>query len=266
MANIEINVESNETAKLSVVRKSTDVIDSRYELDTEIVELLESYEKRYLPVVEEKLTICSHNTLTKQHLKENYRLKSSVPLSFYICNAFRHIFSPPTDIGIVNLGGIRDGIEKGIVKWSTINKVWPFQDDIHAVKLSGRSIKSLLKRNARRLSEESGSGMVSTSIYLCLILLVCYFIISSIQIYHFAGLQVEYDEDESENVVSIREAVVNGKTLDDSYLYTISITSYLLENDMEGIAEQEKIQRHSKKSNLRDLLIEYTRSCKEIVH
>jgi len=155
----KVTLEVAQSGGTKVVEKSTDVIDSSFEESLGIASMLNSYKERYSHIAEEKIATC-HNELCRDYLSNNYRLSSSLPLSEFICLAFRRFFSPPAEIGIVNLGGIRAGIPKGTVTWSTINKLWPFQDDIHQIKLHGAHLNQILERNLHRVNTTSGSGMV----------------------------------------------------------------------------------------------------------
>uniref|UniRef100_A0A7S3PGQ1 Calcineurin-like phosphoesterase domain-containing protein n=1 Tax=Aplanochytrium stocchinoi TaxID=215587 RepID=A0A7S3PGQ1_9STRA len=92
MAKLKIRINKNSRDELTVITKCTDIIDSSYEDDQSVVEFLEYYKDKYMHIAEEHLAVCHHENMTKDHLKNNYRLQASHPLSEYICNALRSFF------------------------------------------------------------------------------------------------------------------------------------------------------------------------------
>lgn len=115
-----------------------------------------------------------------------------------------------TDIAFINGGGLRKGMTKGSITVSDIWEINPFGNEVHTFSVKGKLLKEMITNNTkirlRNLSEGETGEIVAVS-----------------------GLVYSYDSrkmaSDSDNVVLSIE--VNGKSVDDNKVYTISTNNYI---------------------------------------
>jgi 2',3'-cyclic-nucleotide 2'-phosphodiesterase (5'-nucleotidase family) len=112
-----------------------------------------------------------------------------------------------TDITFLNAGGIRKNLNKGDITVKDIMEICPFRNTIVSAKVSGKTLKQMLRNNIIIGIKEKGDGDL---------LIV-------------SGIYFEYDlkkisEGSSEYLISVK---VNGAEVDESKEYTISTNNYM---------------------------------------
>ncbi len=80
-----------------------------------------------------------------------------MPVGNFCADAFREILG--TDVGMINGGGIRDGIAAGKITYNNLMSVFPFGNTACVVSLTGAQLADVLEVAVRALPERSGSFM-----------------------------------------------------------------------------------------------------------
>lgn len=130
-----------------------------------------------------------------------------------------------TDVGLMNGGGIRAGIEAGDITYEDALKVYPYGNMICAVKVTGQQLKDALEMASKDYPEESGgflqvSGMTYT---------IDSKVPSSVQTddkRNFTGVTGEY---------RVKDITVKGEPLDLNKTYTVASHNYMLKQGGDGM-------------------------------
>ena len=108
------------------------------------------------------------------------------------------ISSLKIDMTIMNAGGIRQSFTKGIVSEGLVNSMFPFDNKMVVLKMSGRQLL-----NALAVMGGRGGDLVSRQAY------------------------VEYTPVSDSKMARILKATVGGKTIDADATYTVATLDYL---------------------------------------
>ncbi len=129
---------------------------------------------------------------------DRYRPES--PLSNLVADVLREAASStlrhPADVGLVNIGGIRNVLTQGNITTRTIYEILPFENSLCVLTLKGSDLKALFGNIAKR----GGEG------------------VSGVKLIISADGQV-------------LEASVGGKEVEDGRLYTVATVDYLAEGN-----------------------------------
>jgi 2',3'-cyclic-nucleotide 2'-phosphodiesterase (5'-nucleotidase family) len=128
------------------------------------------------------------------------------------------------DIGIMNIGGLRNNLSKGNVTVNNIYEILPFENALCILTIKGANIRQLF----HEIASVGGEGL--------------------------SGAQLVISKDHQ-----LISATIAGKPIDDDALYTVATIDYLADgNDkLTALIESEK-RICPEKSILRDLFIGYT--------
>jgi len=145
-------------------------------------------------------------------------------LGDFCADAYRVLLG--ADIGIMNGGGIRGGIDAGDITYEDALKVYPFGNMICMVEATGQQIQDALEMGARQYPEESGgfihvSGMRYT---------IDSSVPSSVRIDergNFTGVAGEY---------RVKDVYVGEEPLDLEKTYTIASHNYWLKSGGDGMS------------------------------
>ena len=145
-------------------------------------------------------------------------------LGDFCADAYRFIMG--ADIGIMNGGGIRAGIEAGDLTYEDALNVYPYGNMICVAEVTGRQLRDALEMGARFYPEESGgfihvSGMAYT---------IESSVPSSVQTdekSNFTGVSGEY---------RVRDILVGGEALDLDKTYTVATHNYWLKSGGDGMS------------------------------
>ena len=90
---------------------------------------------------------------------------SKSTLGYYATSAMKEEFD--VDVSIINTGGVRDTIKGGDITISDVFSVFPFENEIMLVSMTGRSIKSLYNSNSSYLyfNNDFNTSSLSDSLY-----------------------------------------------------------------------------------------------------
>lgn len=130
-----------------------------------------------------------------------------------------------TDIGLMNGGGIRAGIQAGNITYEDALKVYPYGNMICSVRVTGQQLKDALEMASKDYPQEGGgflhvSGLTYT---------IDSTVTSGVQIDdkgNFTGVSGEY---------RVKDIVVGGETLDIQKTYTVASHNYMLKNGGSGM-------------------------------
>lgn len=158
------------------------------------------------------------------------------PIGNFCADAFRAVTG--AQIGIVNAGGMRTEIKAGDITYASLLAVFPFQNEVCMINVSGQSLKNALEMSYAHIDDFGG-------------------------FYQISGMKVLIDKTaaEGDRVKSVKVDVAgNGTFVDiaDNEKYTIGGSSYVLLEGGNGITF-ENAERLALKSYLTDdqLLLQY---------
>ncbi len=133
-------------------------------------------------------------------------------------DAFREVLG--ADIGIMNGGGIRDGIDAGDITYNEIISVLPSSNSTLVAEITGQQLLELLEKGAAALPGESGSFIhISGATYS-----VDDTIESSVTLNDY-GEFVSVD-----GKFRVNNVLIDGKPLDPAKTYTVGSIDYLFKN------------------------------------
>jgi 5'-nucleotidase len=133
---------------LEIDPKTKDIVTKRAEIvttfqegiqpDPEIKQMIEGYEARIQPIVNEVVG----STTTALTAKQNAHGESV--LGDFIADAQRTAMK--TDFAFMNPGGIRADIDPGDITWGEVYTVQPFNNDMVKMTMTGQQIRNLLNQ------------------------------------------------------------------------------------------------------------------------
>ncbi len=128
------------------------------------------------------------------------------------------------DVGIINGGSIRDGIEKGDVTYGDIIDVQPYGNELCVIRVTGQQLMDALEWGARSLPGESGSFLQVSGI--------------SFEIDTSIDSSCTEDENSMFTGVSgerrVQNVMVGDEPIDPEKEYTLAGFNYILEDDGDG--------------------------------
>lgn len=114
-----------------------------------------------------------------------------------VSKAYKSFFK--TDIGIMNAGGIRDTLYKGVVTIESILTVLPFGGEVVTASMTGAELKSYLKHLVFELNQGSGSFP------------------------QMSGLEIVADR----KTRTLKEIFINGKKLKEEETYSVALPEFI---------------------------------------
>lgn len=139
--------------------------------------------------------------------------------------------SQGSEVGIVNTGGVRAGLNKGPITVGEIFEIMPFDNAITNFKLKGSELRKVVETHASRLG-------VSKNL-------------------QFSGLVYTLDGKQ------LGEIKVNGQPLDPNRLYSVTAPDYVFSGN-EDISFATATEASSTGLLIRDLLLEHVRRAKQL--
>ncbi|MEY2193269.1 bifunctional UDP-sugar hydrolase/5'-nucleotidase [Neobacillus sp. BF23-41] len=133
---------------LEIDPKTKDIVSKRAEIvttfqegiepDPEIKKMIEGYEAKIEPIVNQVVGSSSESLTAKQN--EN----GESVLGDFIADAQRKALN--TELAFMNPGGIRADIDPGDITWGEIYTVQPFNNDLVKMSMTGQQIRELLNQ------------------------------------------------------------------------------------------------------------------------
>ena len=129
----------------------------------------------------------------------------------------------PADMGLVNVGGLRNNMPEGIVRRGDIMLISPFQNYVVVVEMKGSDLLELM----RNIAAVKGEGVSSS-------------------------VRMEITEDGE-----LLSCTISGKEIDPHRIYTVATIDYLAEGNDKMYALKKAVKRHEIGILARDVMMEY---------
>lgn len=151
-------------------------------------------------------------------------------LSNLIADVLRNSTVPysgqPADIGIINVGGIRNSLGVGDISYRTIYEILPFENSLCILSLMGKDVKDLIQS----IMKSGGEGL--------------------------SNIQVVVNKD-----MDVMDLKIGKKPVKDNQLYSIATVDYLAEGNERMQAFQRAEKRTCiKEATIREIFLEYIKS------
>ena len=131
----------------------------------------------------------------------------------------------PADMGLVNMGGLRNILPKGEITVGVVYEILPFENSLCILTLKGTDMKRLFQAIATR----HGEGV--------------------------SGVRMTISKDGK-----LLDATINGQQMDDNKLYTVATIDYLADGNSDMTPLLQAVKRECPdEAILRDLFLKYVR-------
>ncbi len=219
------------------------------EEDRATASLVEKYEKRVDALLNEEI-----GTAEVDLDGENVR-RGETNLGNLVSDVVRSVSG--ADVTLINGGGIRASIRRGIIRVKDIYSVLPFDNYIVAVKLTGKEIREALEHGVSGV--EDGAGRFP----------------------QVSGITFKYSPSEKRGS-RIKAILIAGKPIDPGKVYIVATNDFLAAGGdgyrsfgeaikssrdfsvVEGIMKGERVVYSDSSRRLRDVLVEYIKEKKKI--
>ena len=129
----------------------------------------------------------------------------------------------PADMGLVNIGGLRNNMPEGIVRRGDIMLISPFENYVVVLEMKGKDLLELM----RNIAAVKGEG-VSSSV----------------------RMEISSDGD-------LLSCTIGGKEIAPNRIYTVATIDYLAEGNDKMYALKKAVKRHDIGILARDIMMEY---------
>lgn len=197
-------------------------MDSKWDLhsDIEAVEILKPYKEKIDNMMYEVIGT-SEMTMDKGHPES---LLSNL-VAEVLQQAAAQVLGKPADMGLINMGGLRNILPKGDITVSTVFEILPFENSLCILTMKGTDMKRLLTA----IASLRGEGV--------------------------SGIRMEIAKDGK-----LLQVTVGGKPVEDEALYTVATIDYLADGNgsMDAFLQAEK-RVCPESATLRGLFLDYVR-------
>ena len=140
--------------------------------------------------------------------------------------AATRVLPQPAEVGLMNMGGIRNVLSEGNITVGNVFEILPFENALCVVKIKGNQLRKLFAQVAGRGGEA------------------------------ISGARIEISKGE------LLSAEVGGQPIDDNRIYTLATIDYLAEgNDGMTALRDVESKQEPENSVLRDVFMDYVRQC-----
>lgn len=158
---------------------------------------------------------------------QRYRPQS--PLGNFASDALRtygeKVYGKPMDIGLMNVGGLRNDLYVGDIKLGDIYRIFPFENTVTILEMKGSDVESLIHQMSGKLEALSGTRITLAT--------------------------------DSLGKTYATEILVGGKTIDPDRIYYIATIDYLAEGN-DGLTALTRARKNVNTGILlRNMMIEY---------
>ena len=129
----------------------------------------------------------------------------------------------PADMGLVNVGGLRNNMPEGIVRRGDVMLISPFENSLVVLEMKGSDLLELM----RNIAAVKGEGVSSS---------------------------VRMEITENGELLS---CTIDGKEIDPKRIYTVATIDYLAEGNDKMYALKKAVKRHEIGILARDIMMEY---------
>lgn len=140
-------------------------------------------------------------------------------------DAAAQVLGKPADMGLINMGGLRNILPQGDITVGTVYEILPFENSLCVLTIEGRHLKRLFQS----IASLQGEGL--------------------------SGVRLEISR-----TGELLNATVGGRPVEDKRLYTVSTVDYLADGNgrMDALLQAEKRQC-PENATLRKLFLDYVR-------
>lgn len=204
------------------VEGSVITIDSVWDVhsDEKAIAILKSYK--------EKVDAMMYEVIGVSEMKMEKGTPESL-LSNLVADVLRQaavsVLGEPADMGLVNMGGLRNILPKGDITVGVVYEILPFENSLCVLTMKGTDLKRLLKA----IASLRGEGV--------------------------SGIRLEITKEGE-----LLNAAIGGKPIEDNQLYTVATIDYLAAGNgrMDAFLQAEK-RVCPEEATLRDLFLNYVR-------
>lgn len=207
---------------LSEVKGSMITIDSVWDVnpDPEAIRLLKPYKEKVDAMMYEVIGVSE----MKMDKGGPESLLSNLVASV-LQQAASKVLGKPADMGLVNMGGLRNILPKGDITVGEIFEILPFENSLCVLTLKGKDLKRLFEA----IASLHGEGV--------------------------SGIRLEINKQGE-----LLKATVGGKPVEDNQLYTVATIDYLADGNgrMDALLQAEK-RECPEEATLRGIFLDYVR-------
>lgn len=140
--------------------------------------------------------------------------------------AATRVLPQPAEVGLMNIGGIRNVLSEGDITVGNVFEILPFENALCVVRIKGSQLKKLFAQVAGRGGEA------------------------------ISGARIEISKGE------LLKAEVGGQPIDDNRIYTLATIDYLAEGN-DGLTALREVESKQEPENsvLRDVFMDYVKQC-----
>ena len=140
--------------------------------------------------------------------------------------AATRVLPQPAEVGLMNMGGIRNVLTEGDITVGNVFEILPFENALCVVKIKGSQLRKLFAQVAGRGGEA------------------------------ISGARIEISKGE------LLSAEVGGQPIDDNRIYTLATIDYLAEGN-DGLTALREVESKQEPENsvLRDVFMDYVKQC-----
>ena len=140
--------------------------------------------------------------------------------------AATRVLPQPAEVGLMNMGGIRNVLTEGNITVGNVFEILPFENALCVVRIKGSQLRKLFAQVAGRGGEA------------------------------ISGARIEISKGE------LLSAEVGGQPIDDNRIYTLATIDYLAEgNDGMTALREVESKQEPENSVLRDVFMDYVKQC-----
>lgn len=172
------------------------------------------------------------------------RFRPESPLSNLASDILREVASDYSgkhiDLGLMNIGGLRNDIYAGDIKLGDIYRVFPFENTLAILEIKGEHLEEAIHQiEGKRLEGISGAQITLTV------------------------KQNKIPEGESRNIVRATDIKIGGEALDPNKIYRVATIDYLAEGN-DGLTALTKASKYTNTGILlRNLMVDYVKAQNE---
>lgn len=214
LGKITINIENKKiTQKTATLLSKDEVLKDTPKPDERIENILNDIEKKNAAILNEVVAVA-----TKELIGERIVVRrEEAEFGNLITDAF--IDETGADLAIINGGTIRTGLKKGNITKGDILTVFPFGNMLVTAKISGNDVKAALEHSVEFYPSDFG-GFLQVS-----------------------GVTFEFDPTLQKGD-KVRNTMIKGEPIDESKIYTLATTDFLLSGgDGYALFRDKKIEK-----------------------
>ncbi len=192
--------------------------------DPKVLKAIEKENKKYAPILQQTVGEAMVELRDGDPVTSVRRVRNGeTNMGDFVADAYRAVLD--TDVAIVNGGGLRNTIKKGVFTYQDLLTAFPFGNMCAVVEVKGQALLDALETGAKDYPEENGgflqcAGMTYT---------IDATVPSTVQLDaqgRFVGVTGEY---------RVRDVMIDGKPLDPEKLYKVGGTNYILKDGGNGM-------------------------------